>query len=127
MVSKAKAKTKGARGEPAGRKKGRPLAGRQRSRLGEWLLEEAWRSSGRKPPFPQGAIPPGYTELVSRVAESLGVSRSYVHMLGRGDASPQLELSAEIEVLTGGEVPISSWLPRDLAARLESSAAGARR
>ena len=42
-------------------------------------------------------------------ADVLGVSRSHFNMLRNGKAQPSKRLMVEIERVTGGAVPVTSW------------------
>lgn len=46
----------------------------------------------------------------AQFATRVGVNQGFVSRLCRGLAMPSLEKAAHIERLTGGEVPMSSWL-----------------
>ena len=43
-------------------------------------------------------------------AKQLGVTKSYVHMLMRGDVTPALKLAGSIEKWTKGKVKMQMWL-----------------
>jgi transcriptional regulator with XRE-family HTH domain len=43
------------------------------------------------------------------VAEALGVTRSYVGMLARGQSTPSLALAFKIEDWSAGAVPVAAW------------------
>jgi transcriptional regulator with XRE-family HTH domain len=44
-------------------------------------------------------------------AERLGVSRSYLSDVLNGNRRPSLDLAVRIARLTGGAVPVESWVP----------------
>jgi len=44
------------------------------------------------------------------VADELGINRTYLDMLCRGARRPGLRLALEIERITGGTLPASSWI-----------------
>ena len=44
-------------------------------------------------------------------AERLGVSRSYLSDVVNGNRRPSLDLAVRIARLTGGAVPVESWVP----------------
>ncbi len=56
-------------------------------------------------------------------AKALGKTSSYVGMLARGQASPQLVLSARIHVFSKGRVPWTAWLPADVRRQVERTRA----
>ncbi|PJN95097.1 hypothetical protein CNY89_10530 [Amaricoccus sp. HAR-UPW-R2A-40] len=47
----------------------------------------------------------------AQFADRAGVNQGFVSRLCRGLVMPSLEKAAHIERITGGEVPMSSWVP----------------
>jgi transcriptional regulator with XRE-family HTH domain len=45
-----------------------------------------------------------------RVAVELGVARTYLDKLCRGQHRPGLEVTLRLEKLTGGEIPATDWI-----------------
>lgn len=43
-------------------------------------------------------------------AKALGTTRSYIHALATGRATPALRLAGEIEIWTKKAVPMQSWI-----------------
>ncbi|MBB3910861.1 helix-turn-helix domain-containing protein [Sphingomonas desiccabilis] len=45
-------------------------------------------------------------------ASLIGKDRSLVNRMRRGEARPTLEVAAQIEVSTNGEVPMQAWIAK---------------
>lgn len=74
---------------PKKRRVGRPAA-KKLTPLGKWAVANGWSRE--------------------QLADELKTPRQNVDRFCRGDRRPSLELCLRIEKLTGGEVPVSSWL-----------------
>jgi len=46
----------------------------------------------------------------SEIAAALGITASFLSLLENGHKTPSLALAVRIEALTGGRVPVASWV-----------------
>ncbi|MDK8874708.1 helix-turn-helix transcriptional regulator [Paracoccus sp. SSJ] len=59
------------------------------------------------------------------VAENLGIGRAYLSGLESGKKKPSLELAVKIARLTGGAVPVESWVDPEVSAIPQPAATAA--